>query len=70
MTDDEELPEINLLLLLAKKGVCHHLAPVFVNNCAILSRQPGSHSKLKLWNGHRIAMPLVANQLVIEFRES
>jgi len=65
ITDNKELPQINLIRQFSKKRVCNDFAVVLKKNCAILSSEPISHSLFKLCNGHGIPMALVAYQLMV-----
>src|SRR6266516_3379281 len=69
VTDDEELPQINLLRLLSKKPIAHDLAALLVNHRGVLTRKPASHPMLKLRHSHPVAVPFVLNQLVVQLRE-
>ena len=69
VTDDEELAEINLLGLLPIEDVGDDLPALLEQNRRVLAGQLVPHPLLQLGNGHPIAVSLVTNQLVVEFRE-
>lgn len=65
MPNYEKLPKVNLIRLLSKKRISYNFLGIFINHGAILVGKPASHSLLKLWDRHPIAMSLITNQLVI-----
>src|SRR5437016_13343556 len=69
MTNDEELAKINLFRLLAVKCVGHNLACILENDGHILLFQPILHALFQLRDGHAVAMALVTDQLMVEFRQ-
>jgi hypothetical protein len=69
VTNDEKLSQVNLLWLLSKESVSDHLSGILEKHRSILAREPAADSLLKLRDVHAITMPLVPNELVIQFRQ-
>jgi hypothetical protein len=65
MSNDEKLPQINLLRLLSIKTISHDFSGILKNHRSIFARKPATHPLLKLWLGHLIPVSLVSNQPVI-----
>ena len=69
MANDEKLPEVNILRLFSKQGIGNHLLVIFNQHCPIVARQSVTHSLLQLGHRHRVAVPLIADELVVQFSE-
>src|SRR5205823_529228 len=69
ITNDEKLPNVNLLGLLAKECIGHSFTPLLANDRAIFACQPASHPLLQFRHRHWIPMPLILNQFMIQLRQ-
>jgi len=68
-SNDKKLPQIDLLLVLAKEGISDDGIWFLHEHSAIFAGEPCVHALLQLWHGHAVSMPLIANQLMVQFRE-
>ncbi|HJZ90635.1 MAG TPA: hypothetical protein VKE40_07150 [Gemmataceae bacterium] len=59
---DEELPQVNVFRLVAIEGVPDRLFRVLEQDRLILAAEPPGHAGLELGDGHRVAVPLVADE--------
>src|SRR4051812_37893342 len=65
----EELAQIDLLGFISKPRIPGQATLILKEDCRITAPQPFTHALLKLADAHRIAMPFVLNQLLIQFAE-
>ena len=64
---DEKMAQVNLVRRLAVKRVSHHRAVLLEQHRGVApAAQPEAHALGQLQHRHRIAMPLVLNELVVE----
>jgi len=69
MANNEELPEVDLIGLLSKQSIRQNLIVGFVEHGSILARNPTPHPLLQLRDAHPVAMPLILDQLMVQYRK-
>src|SRR5436190_2628095 len=66
---DEQLPQVDMIAFLAEQGVTDGFAILLDEDRFIVAFEPAAHARFEFADGHRVAMPLVADELGVHPRQ-